>query len=45
MQTPEGGRSLDLGDKEYTSPGFATAQDRIELRVEQAIGAIVIREG
>jgi hypothetical protein len=45
LETPEGGRSLDLGDKEYTSPGFATAQNRIELQIEQAIGAIVIREG
>jgi len=45
LQTPAGGRSFDLGDKEYTTPGFGTAKYRIELKIEQAIGAIVIREG
>ncbi len=45
LQTPDGGRSIDVGDKEYTSPNFNTAQNRIELQIEQAIGAIVIRKG
>jgi hypothetical protein len=45
MRTPDGGRSIDVGDKEYTSPNYETAQDRIDLQIEQAIGAIIIREG
>jgi hypothetical protein len=45
LETPEGRRSLDLGDKEYTSPGFGTAKYRIELQIEQAIGAVALREG
>ncbi len=45
MRTPDGGRSIDVGDKEYTSPNYGTAQNQIDLQIEQAIGAIVIREG
>jgi LiaI-LiaF-like transmembrane region len=45
VSTPEGSRPFDLGDNEYTSPGFAAAENRIELVVEQAIGSIVLREG
>jgi LiaI-LiaF-like transmembrane region len=44
VSTPEGNRPFDLGDNEYTSPGFGAAQNRIELTVEQAIGSIVIRK-
>jgi len=45
VSTPEGSRPFDLGDNEYTSPGFAAAENRIELVIEQAIGSIVLREG
>ncbi len=45
VTTPEGSRPFDLGDNEYTSPGFGTAENRIELEIEQAIGSIVLREG
>lgn len=45
VETPDGSRPFDLGDNEYTSPGFGAAQDRIELEIEQAIGMIVVREG
>jgi len=44
VETPEGSRPFDLGDNEYTSPGFGTAENRIELEIEQAIGLIVLRE-
>jgi len=43
--TPEGNHPFDLGDNEYTTPGFGTAENRIELVIEQAIGSIVLREG
>jgi hypothetical protein len=45
VSTPEGNRPFDLGDNEYTSPGFGTAQNRMELVIEQAIGSIIVREG
>ncbi len=45
VETPEGSRPFDLGDNEYTTPGFGTAENRIELEIEQAIGLIVLREG
>jgi hypothetical protein len=45
IETPEGSRPFDLGDNEYTSPGFEMAQNRIELVIEQAIGSIVLRGG
>jgi hypothetical protein len=44
VTTPEVSRPFDLGDNEYTSPGFATAENRIELVIEQAIGSIVLRQ-
>ena len=44
VETPDGSRPFDLGDNEYTSPGFGTAENRIELEIEQAIGLIVLRE-
>jgi len=44
VTTPEGSRPFDLGDNEYTSPGFGTAENRIELVIEQAIGSIVVRQ-
>jgi hypothetical protein len=43
--TPDGSHPFDLGDNEYTSPGFGAAENRIELVIEQAIGSIVLREG
>jgi hypothetical protein len=45
VETPEGSRPFDLGDNEYTSPGYGTAENRIELEIEQAIGLIVLRKG
>jgi hypothetical protein len=44
MITPTG-QTYGPGEHEYTSPDFNTAQVRIELRIEQAIGAVVIRQG
>lgn len=43
VETPEGRRPFDLGDNEYTSPGFDTAPERIELEIDQALGQIIIR--
>jgi hypothetical protein len=45
VETPDGSHPFDLGDNEYTSPGFGTAANRIELEIEQAIGSIVLRNG
>lgn len=44
VTTPTGG-TFGPGEHEYTSPNFGTAKHRIELRIEQAIGAVVIRPG
>lgn len=43
--TTPSGRNFGPGEHEYTSPDFGTAKHRIELRIEQAIGAVVIRTG
>jgi LiaF transmembrane domain len=45
VETPDGNRPFDLGDNEYTSPGYESAENRVELEIEQAIGSIVLREG
>lgn len=33
-----------LGDDEYVSPGFDTAADRVDLRVNVGIGEVIVRE-
>lgn len=44
MTTPTG-QTYGPGEHEYTSPNFDTAKYRVELRIEQAIGAVIIRNG
>jgi len=41
--TTPSGQMFGPGENEYTSPNYATAKSRVDLRIEQAIGAIVIR--
>ncbi len=41
--TTPSGQMFGPGDHEYTSPNYASAKARVDLRIEQAIGAIVIR--
>jgi hypothetical protein len=43
--TTPSGQMFGPGDHEYTSPDYASAKVRVDLRIEQAIGAIVIRNG
>jgi len=38
------GQAFGPGEHEYTSPNFSTAKHRIELRIAQAIGAVIIRQ-
>lgn len=41
--TTPSGQMFGPGDNEYTSPNYASARSRVDLRIEQAIGAVVIR--
>ena len=43
VKVPDGYQQLGVGDHTYTSPGYETAQDRVDLTVSQAIGSVVIR--
>jgi hypothetical protein len=36
--------SYQQRDDVYTSPGYASADDRVDLEVDQAIGKITIRQ-
>lgn len=38
------GQAYGPGEHEYTSPNFATAKHRVELRIAQAIGAVIIHQ-
>ena len=41
--TTPSGQMFGPGENEYTSPNYASAKVQVDLRIEQAIGAIVIR--
>jgi hypothetical protein len=36
--------SYQRQDDVYTSPGYASADDRVDLEVDQAIGSVTIRQ-